>query len=1069
MPQRISSPLFVGRSAELAAFERLLEYAMRGDGGTLLVAGEAGMGKSRLVSEFEQRARNADALTLIGECVDLAEGELAFAPIVAALRPVMEDGNAPSELQPPLRATLAALWPSLGEAAPASREQLFEGVYRVLARLTRSQTIVLVVEDLHWIDRSSRDLLAFLVRNARRDRLAVVATYRPDELHRGHPLRPFLAELERSGRAQRLELEPLGRTELADQLGAIAGDRPPARLVEEILARSEGNPFFAEELLASPETDELPGSLREALLLRVEALSPATQDLLRAAAIVGRSVDYRLLGQISRAEESALLAALRDATENHVLVPVGHGTAYTFRHALLREAIYDDTFPAERLQLHRAIAEILSAEPQLAITSAAAELAYHWHVAGDTPAALKACLQAAAEAEGMYAYEESLRHVERALSMWDQVEAPEEITGKDRFEMLFYASHVASLAGDAERTLAFGEQARHAVDEREDPLRAAAAEMQIGRALWGVGRGDDAIEHLQQASRLVPADPPSIERAEALAAEGRFLMLTGRYFESLERLEEARQLAAPLDAPAVTASALNSLAGVYSRFGRFEDAIVSGREGLRIATEHQLPEETLRGFVNGSQALDDAGRMDEALALGREGIETARRLGMERHTGDQLRVQAAWRLARQGRYAEAERVLAPAVEAASLDFTVSATKSIAGHLAAQRGAFDVAERLLEEGWELMQRSGGFQLIGPNLAWTTSLYISRGQLDKARARVSDGLTRMAAKEPDLIYHAELYPLAVRIEAESDHRDPARARTVLTAMDEAIASYPGDGAPPEALAFRKLAQAELTRVEKAPEPERWREAGEAFRALGQRQRVAYTDFRAAEALAQTGAPLEQVAEPLRAAHATAVELGSRPLQAAVEQYAKQISVPLGEQRAPRQGPRAERMLATVLFTDIVGSTALAAQLGDRAWKQLLDRHDETVRDELKRHGGTMVQFVGDGTLSTFDSPARALDCAQALRDAVKPLGIEVRAGAHTGEIELRGEDIGGIAVHIGARVAARAGASEILVSQTVADLVTGSGIQFEPRGDYELKGVPGRWRLYAVRGSPAPSGS
>ena len=142
--------------------------------------------------------------------------------------------------------------------------------------------MVLMIEDLHWIDRSSRDLLGFLVRNARRDRLLFVATYRPDELHRGHPLRPFLAELERSGQAQRLELEPLGRPQLAEQLEAIVGTRLAGRTIDRIFARSEGNPFFAEELLAAADTgppDDLPGSLREALLLRVEALAPATQDV----------------------------------------------------------------------------------------------------------------------------------------------------------------------------------------------------------------------------------------------------------------------------------------------------------------------------------------------------------------------------------------------------------------------------------------------------------------------------------------------------------------------------------------------------------------------------------------------------------------------------------------------------------------------------------------------------------------------------------------------------------------------------------------------------------------------
>jgi class 3 adenylate cyclase len=1070
---RISSPLFVGRTKELAAFEQLLNRANNGDGAVVTVAGEAGIGKSRLVAEFERRAGEVDALTLAGECVDLAEGELAFAPIVAALRPVMEDVD---DLEAPLRSTLAALWPSLGEPAAASREQLFEGVYRVLARLAKRQLVILVVEDMHWIDRSSRDLLAFLIRNARRDSLIVVATYRPDELHRGHPLRPFLAELERSGRAERLELEPLGRAELADQLAAISGARPPAAVVEQILTRSEGNPFYAEELLVtadSASTDELPGSLREALLLRLERLSPSTQDVLRAAAVVGRSVDHRLLGHISGATESDLLVALREATEQYLLVLTGRGSAYTFRHALLREAIYDDTLPGERLRLHRAIAEILTANRELATSSAAAELAYHWHAAGDLPAALGASLEAANEAERVYAYQECVRQIERALAMWDRVEAADDIARTDRVELLLRGSQAAGWAGDAERALMLGQSARDAVNERTAPALAATGEMRIGRALWELGRGDDAIEHLARARELVPVDPPSIERAEALAAEGRALLLTANYAEARERLEEARAMAAPLGSPAVEASVLNSLAAVYSSTGEYERGIGSGQEGLRVAIEHDLPEEVLRAYVNGSQALDDAGRLLEALEMGREGIAAARRLGMDRRSGDQARVQAAWRLARMGRFAEAERVLRPALEAATTPFNIAATKSIAGYLEAVRGNFDLGERLLDEGGELMQHSGGFQLIGPNQAWTTTLHLWRGELDEARERVADALERFAVKEPDLIYNAELYWLGVRVEAEAEGPSDAHALEILAAMDEAIAQIPGDGAPPEALAFRELAQAEFTRITGEPDPTKWRAAGASFRALDQRYRAAYADFRAAEALAQKGAPVDEIEQTLLAAHKTALEIGARPFQEEVEALAERTGVGLEAERPGRgRAPsRPQRMLATVLFTDIVGSTARAAELGDRQWRRTLDAHDQIVRREVRRHGGEVVQFVGDGTLSTFDSPARAIDCACALRQAVKPSGIELRAGVHTGEIELRGKDIGGIAVHIGARVAAKAGASEVLVSQTVADLVAGSGIQFEERGAHDLKGVPGRWRLYAVlaassRASPAP---
>jgi class 3 adenylate cyclase len=160
------------------------------------------------------------------------------------------------------------------------------------------------------------------------------------------------------------------------------------------------------------------------------------------------------------------------------------------------------------------------------------------------------------------------------------------------------------------------------------------------------------------------------------------------------------------------------------------------------------------------------------------------------------------------------------------------------------------------------------------------------------------------------------------------------------------------------------------------------------------------------------------------------------------------------------RSDRVLATVLYTDIVSSTEQLNRMGDRRWKELLVTHDEVVRAEVERFRGRLVRSTGDGVLATFDGPGRAIRCACALRDAVRPLGLDIRAGLHSGEIELSGDDVAGMAVHIGARVAALAGAGEVLVSRTVTDLVAGSGIEFEDCGEHELKGVPGTWHLYSV---------
>ena len=164
--------------------------------------------------------------------------------------------------------------------------------------------------------------------------------------------------------------------------------------------------------------------------------------------------------------------------------------------------------------------------------------------------------------------------------------------------------------------------------------------------------------------------------------------------------------------------------------------------------------------------------------------------------------------------------------------------------------------------------------------------------------------------------------------------------------------------------------------------------------------------------------------------------------------------------REAAPPDRVLATVMFNDIVGSTQRAAEMGDRAWKQLLDRFYETAERQIQRFAGRLIDTTGDGVLATFDGPARGVRSAAAIREAVRPLGVEIRAGLHTGECELRGDNVGGIAVHIGARVSAKAGAGEILVSRTVRDLVVGSGLEFADRGEHELKGVPGTWQLFSV---------
>jgi len=936
--------VFVGRHAELAALDSILARAANGAGSAVLVEGEAGIGKSRLMARLASRGRAASLTVLAGECLPLAEGELAFAPIVAALRPLMTD---PIGLEPALRAALSALWPVAGAEPrrPGEREQLFEGIYRVLARVAAEQPVLLIIEDVHWIDPSSRDLLSFVVHNTRRDRLVLVVTYRPDELHRGHPLRPFVAELERSGQAERLELAGLDRGDVIEQIRAITSNQPPAGTIEEIFARSEGNPFFVEELLAITSRGAgLPSSLREALLLRVAGLPAPTRDLLGAAAVIGRSVDHRLLASVSAGPESDLLASLRSASEHNVLV--ASGDHYRFRHALLREAIYEDTLPGERLRLHRLTAQALQARPELAGegANADAELAYHWQAAGELPAALASSVLAAAQAGQMHAYPEAVAHLRRVFELWQRVPAAEELAGADLVTLHVRASEMAEHAGDDELSMEFATAARRGVDARAEPLRAATAESRIAQSLWNAGRADEALTHLAQVLALVPELPPSTERASALAAYGRLQMLNGAFRHARFSLEEALALAGQLADHASQASVLSSLAIVYDQLGHRQRAIAAGRDGLRLATELEDGAEMLRAYINGSQAIDNDGRVEEALVLGLDGIEAAHRLGLDRAAGDQLSMQAAWRLIRLGRYAQAGRVIQPAYENATLSFNIAATRNVVGFLAAVRGDFERAESLLDQAWEKMQHSGSLQLIGLALAWRITLCLWRGQLEEARRLAEDGLRRASMAEGQLIYSCELYWLAARVQVDRalyartlgdqhEAREAVRkAEAVAASLVKAIAGYTGEGAPPEALAFELLIQAELDRASGAALAAPWQAAEAAFDKLRQASRTAYAAMRAAEAMALSGSAPLLVAEPLRRAHGIAVDCGIVPLRAEIEELARRARVDLPDLTASSREGAGSHELAQHLGLSVREAEVLTLLAEGRTNRQI-----------------------------------------------------------------------------------------------------------------------------------------
>jgi predicted ATPase len=364
--RRVSSATFVGRAEELAVLDGALTRASAGTPAFAFAGGESGVGKSRLVAEFEARATAAGARVLIGHSLELGGTAFPYAPLVDALRPVareLADCSSDIDLPAGTRAALAELLPEFeqeGAPVPASQSRLFEALLVLIEHLGRNGPVALVLEDLHWADPSTRDFLVFLVRTARTEPLCLVVTYRSDELHRRHPLRPVLAELERVPGVQRLALERFSREEVGEQLAGILDGPVDAALADRLYARGQGNPLYTEELLAATANGagELPETLRDALLARFERLPSAAQDIARVAAVVERPMSHALLGAMSSLAPDDLLEGAREAVAHQVLVTHPDGT-YAFRHALVGEAIYEDLLPGERTQLHARLADAL--------------------------------------------------------------------------------------------------------------------------------------------------------------------------------------------------------------------------------------------------------------------------------------------------------------------------------------------------------------------------------------------------------------------------------------------------------------------------------------------------------------------------------------------------------------------------------------------------------------------------------------------------------------------------------------------------------------------------------------
>ncbi|GAA3540485.1 LuxR family transcriptional regulator [Nonomuraea rosea] len=739
------SPLFVGRARELSALGDALVRARAGASSTVLVGGEAGVGKTRLIKEFTERAH--DAMVLVGGCLELGTEGLPFAPFTAVLRGLVRelgrDGVAALVPGGTTRG-LARLLPEFGEPdkeGAEARARLFEQVLGLLERLAEERPVLLVVEDAHWADRSTRDLLSFLVRYQRTaGRLLTVVTYRTDELHRTHPLRPLLAELGRIEWVTRAELRRLTRREAVAQAASILEREPSPATMDLIYARSEGNPLFVEALLNDAGGDDaLPESLRDLLLASVERLPDETQELLRVASAGGQRIEHDLLSAVAGLDDNALSRALRPAVAGNVLVVDGEG--YAFRHALIREALHDDLLPGEHTRLHTRFAEAL--ERDLSILPAprgAIELAHHWHSAHDSTWALVSAWRAAAAARTSTAYDEQLRMLSRVLELWDQVPDAGERIGGDRLSVLRQTATVAHLAGEYERSIALASAALDELDHEADPIRSARMLRQRGLTRYDLGR-PGYVDDLRRAAELAPADKPSKVRGQVLESLSRMLHQPEDWREKIATAQLAMEIGHEVGDANVEAHALISLTWARCRYSEMESQLGAFAEARRIAAEGEAYNAVMRCAISESDALEGAGWHERAALVAREGIAEAEHYGLARTSGTFLSINLAEPLVSLGRWDEALEVVEHALDLAPPAPYRASLQGFATDIALARGQFDRAERLLDSSRSVLSR-GTYrdQTVLPHLGREVTLLWARGETKsavEAAARVMEG--------------------------------------------------------------------------------------------------------------------------------------------------------------------------------------------------------------------------------------------------------------------------------------------------------------------------------------------
>jgi class 3 adenylate cyclase len=1073
MIQRFLSPVLVGRQAELSQLEDALLSANRGDGSFVLLAGEAGIGKTRLATELTRRARKLGYDVLWGSCSE-AELALPYLPFVEAVGNHLgtKDPAAVRTALGPTADELAQLFPQLGEGRPSPPEgdsaqaklRLFESVVTLLELWAQDRGLLLVLDDVHWADTSTRELLDYAARRLVRSRVMLLATYRSDELDRLHPLTRTVQVWRRAGLAETVTVSAMTPANVTEMIAAILNaEEVSPELASLVGERAEGNPFVLEEMLreaidrgeivwtesgwrrGSVDTLRMPETVREAVLLRLGRLDAEWIAVLRAAALLGRSFEYSLLLEVAEADEGDVLAALEAAVGQQLLEEQPEaGQRYAWRHALTQEAIAGDTVVPKRQRMHSRAADALMHGEGSALA-----VAGHLLSAGRTEEAVSACLRAADEAERSIAFSEAAELLERVL--------PHVADAHERASLLARMGQLRWLNGEptaAEQLLADGVAQ---LDELGEEIEAAKSRLHLGRCRWELDQPDAAHRDFEAARDVLEQTGPSPELALAYLRIAGLHAFELDYQGCLSSAERALEIADQASADVERVWSLTHVAlGHFGTSREFEildrcydEALAKGYAliaGNTLYNEIWDRVHTLTGGLDGSLAklehipstpwMTSGGTTAKGLALlavGRpaEALEAARR-STSRHeslgaTKFMWRSQlvAAEALLELGRVEEAAAELPPPSPGAELQDIV----------------YDTAPRI-------------------------GIALELGQLEEAAE-----LGRRAAEPQELTTFRETAGIAIEAFVAVGALD--EAWPLLRRTKDAPVQLGGAGIE---LAEGRLLVAIGEPAEARPHLDR---ALEAFEHAGLKLWLWRTMVVAAEAAGAAGDP-DAARDLLTACLRETHEAGAGRIRGAAQELATRLGLDVPSlaeaQQVELDVPRAGERLVTSMFADVRGYTPLATASAPEDLADRITTLHRWAATEVGRRYGIVDKFAGDAVMATFnaagtrvDHAVLALEAALAIRDKAAlmdlPVGIGIAVGPAvvTRSVGAANVSVLGEATNLAARLEGAAAGGEILLSgeafRRVGEWLSERGLGVE-REELELKGFDGPQPAYRL---------